>query len=54
LRTLSPQKTLARGYAIVRTENGIVRHGGQLAAGDRVEVELGQGGFGAKVEETHG
>jgi exodeoxyribonuclease VII large subunit len=52
LQALSPQKTLARGYAIVRTDNGIVRSGGQLESGDRVEVELAEGGFGARVEET--
>jgi exodeoxyribonuclease VII large subunit len=52
LRALSPQKTLARGYAIVRTDNGIVRSGGELTKGDRVEVELAEGGFGANVEET--
>ena len=52
LNTLSPQKTLARGYAIVRTDNGIVRRGGELGAGDRVDVQLGEGGFGASVTET--
>jgi exonuclease VII large subunit len=49
---LSPQKTLARGYAIVRTDNGIVRSGAELVEGNRVEVELAQGGFGARVEEA--
>ncbi|HET6657730.1 MAG TPA: exodeoxyribonuclease VII large subunit [Gaiellaceae bacterium] len=52
LQALSPRKTLARGYAIVRTDNGIVRSGGELEAGRRVEVELAEGGFGARVEET--
>ena len=52
LQALSPRKTLARGYAIVRTDNGIVRSAGDLEAGGRVEVELAEGGFGAKVEET--
>ncbi|HEY7002911.1 MAG TPA: exodeoxyribonuclease VII large subunit [Gaiellaceae bacterium] len=52
LQALSPQKTLTRGYAIVRTDNGIVRSGDELNAGDRVEVELGHGGFDATVEET--
>ena len=52
LQALSPQKTLARGYAIVRTDNGIVRSATELAKGKRVEVELGEGGFGARVEET--
>jgi exodeoxyribonuclease VII large subunit len=52
LQALSPQKTLARGYAIVRTDNGIVRSSSELAVGARVEVELGEGGFGGRVEET--
>ena len=52
LQALSPQKTLARGYAIVRMDNGIVRSGARLTAGDRVEVELAEGGFGARVEDA--
>jgi exodeoxyribonuclease VII large subunit len=53
LQALSPQKTLARGYAIVRTDNDIVvRSSSELAVGGRVEVELGEGGFGGRVEET--
>ena len=52
LRTLSPKATLARGYAIVRTEAGIVRAAETLSAGERVDVELGEGAFGARVEET--
>ena len=52
LKALSPQKTLARGYAIVRTDNGIVRSSAELESGSRVDVELAAGGFGARVEET--
>jgi exodeoxyribonuclease VII large subunit len=52
LQTLSPQRTLARGYSIVRTDNGIVRSSSDLAVGVRVEVELGEGGFGGRVEKT--
>jgi exodeoxyribonuclease VII large subunit len=52
LHALSPQKTLARGYAIVRTDNAIVRSSSQLSPGKRVEVELGEGGFGGSVEEV--
>jgi exodeoxyribonuclease VII large subunit len=52
LQALSPQKTLARGYAIVRTDNGIVRSSAALESGSRVDVELAEGGFGARVEET--
>ena len=52
LRALSPRSTLERGYAIVRAGDGIVRSGRAVALGDRVEVELAEGGFGARVEET--
>jgi exodeoxyribonuclease VII large subunit len=52
LRALSPQSTLERGYAIVRAEGKIVRRSAVLAARDRVDVQLGEGGFDAKVEKT--
>jgi exodeoxyribonuclease VII large subunit len=51
LRALSPHATLERGYAIVRADAGIVRTAADLETGSRVEVELGQGGFGATVED---
>jgi exodeoxyribonuclease VII large subunit len=52
LRALSPRATLERGYAIVRAHGGIVRSSGDLSAGDRVDVELAEGGFGGQVEQT--
>jgi len=52
LRALSPRATLERGYAIVRAAGEIVRSSSQISAGNRVDVELGTGGFGARVEET--
>ncbi|MFN2468464.1 MAG: exodeoxyribonuclease VII large subunit [Gaiellaceae bacterium] len=52
LRTLSPQATLERGYAIVRAGGQILRASEALAPGDRVQVRLAAGGFGARVEET--
>ena len=52
LRALSPRATLERGYAIVRSGAGIVRSSSELAPGDRVDVELAEGGFSAGVEET--
>ncbi len=52
LAALSPRATLARGYAIVRGPDGILRSGEGLAAGALVEVELAQGGFDARVEEV--
>ena len=52
LRALSPRATLERGYAIVRAAGEIVRTSSQVAAGARLDVELGKGGLGARVEET--
>jgi exodeoxyribonuclease VII large subunit len=52
LAALSPKATLARGYAIVRGPEGIVRSAGALGEGDRVDVQVAEGGFGARVEET--
>jgi exodeoxyribonuclease VII large subunit len=51
LRALSPRATLERGYAIVRTEAGIVRSADGVKVGSRVDVELAQGALGARVEE---
>ena len=50
LRTLSPRSTLARGYAIVRTPLGIVTTTAQVKRGDEVDVEVGDGRFGATVD----
>jgi exodeoxyribonuclease VII large subunit len=52
LRTLSPQATLERGYAIVRANDAIVRSARGLETDQSVDVELAEGGFGARVEET--
>ena len=54
LRVLSPLQTLERGYAIVRTGSKVVRSAADVAPGVRVEVALADGGFGARVEDTHG
>ena len=52
LAALSPRATLERGYAIVRAKDEIVRSGQAVTPGDAVDVELAEGGFGARVEET--
>jgi exodeoxyribonuclease VII large subunit len=52
LRALSPKATLERGYAIVRAGDEIVRSGRAVESGGRVDVELADGGFGARVEDT--
>ena len=52
LRTLAPHATLERGYAIVRSGDSIVRESSEVEPGGRVEVELADGGFGARVEDV--
>ncbi|HEV3407756.1 MAG TPA: exodeoxyribonuclease VII large subunit, partial [Gaiellaceae bacterium] len=54
LRALSPRATLERGYAIVRSDEGVVRSAAAVGEGARVDVELAEGGFGARVEEVRG
>jgi exodeoxyribonuclease VII large subunit len=48
LRALSPRSTLARGYAIVRSADGIVMS--PPTPGVHVDVELADGAFGATVD----
>jgi exodeoxyribonuclease VII large subunit len=52
LLALSPQATLGRGYAIVRTDNTVVRSSEEVAPGMQVDVTLADGGFGARVEDV--
>jgi exodeoxyribonuclease VII large subunit len=52
LRALSPHATLARGYAIVRGPDGIVRSASVVQPGERVEVRVAEGEFGARVEDV--
>jgi exodeoxyribonuclease VII large subunit len=52
LRALSPRSTIARGYAVVRADGALVRSSATLSEGTRVAVELAEGGFGARVEDT--
>jgi exodeoxyribonuclease VII large subunit len=51
LRALSPHATLGRGYAIVRGAGGIVRAASALEPGERVDVRVAEGEFGARVED---
>lgn len=53
LDTLSPLRTLARGYAIALDERTgrAVRDAGELAAGDRLRLRFARGGARATVEE---
>jgi exodeoxyribonuclease VII large subunit len=50
LRALSPRATLTRGYAIVRTADGLVRSPTAVQPGQRLEVEVAEGQFGARAE----
>jgi exodeoxyribonuclease VII large subunit len=50
LRALSPGATLSRGYAIVRTDDGIVRSPAAVRPGQPLRVEVAEGEFGARVE----
>jgi exodeoxyribonuclease VII large subunit len=52
LVALSPKATLNRGYAIVRTDSHVVTSAEDVAVGARVEVELSEGAFGARVEDV--
>jgi exodeoxyribonuclease VII large subunit len=52
LRALAPQATLERGYAIVRAGDAILRSSQHVEPGTRVDVELAEGGFGARVEDV--
>lgn len=51
LGALSPQATLERGYAIVRTETAVVTSTASVSPGDRLDVRVADGAFGAVVDE---
>ena len=50
LRALSPQATLNRGYAIVRADEAIIRSAAAVESGERIDIEVADGRFGARVE----
>ena len=52
LQALSPRATLARGYAIVRAGDAVLRDAAGVAEGARIEVELARGALGARVEDV--
>jgi exodeoxyribonuclease VII large subunit len=52
LRVLSPLKTLERGYAIVRTDSGVVTSTSDVKDGTHVDVRVADGSFGATVDES--
>ncbi|MDP7578193.1 MAG: exodeoxyribonuclease VII large subunit [SAR202 cluster bacterium] len=52
IETLSPQKTLLRGYAIVHSKSKPVTDPSELDLEDLVDITLAHGGFSAKVKST--
>lgn len=52
LHALSPRATLARGYAIVRAAEAVVRDAATVTPGSAIEIELDRGRLGARVEEV--
>ncbi|WP_209372046.1 exodeoxyribonuclease VII large subunit [Brevibacterium renqingii] len=52
-RSLSPLRTLERGYAVVQTDAGqAIRNAADVAEGDTVHVRVAQGRFDAEITET--
>ena len=52
LASLDPKAVLKRGYAVVRQENGaIARYAAELAPGQELSVQLGQGRVKVKISE---
>jgi len=55
LESLSPQRTLDRGYAIVTDAQGnVLRNASDAAVGDEVQARLAQGRLGLKVKKVEG
>ena len=53
LQALSPKAVLARGYALVFDENGLlVKEASQLRTGEKVRTELSRGRFTAEVKDV--
>ena len=52
LGALSPSATLDRGYAIVRARKAVVRTSAVVTPGQRVDIEVAEGAFGARVEDV--
>ncbi len=50
LRALSPRSTLGRGYAIVRSGDGLVTSAADVVPAQKISVEVADGSFGATVD----
>jgi exodeoxyribonuclease VII large subunit len=55
IHALSPLAILERGYAVCRSEQGVIlRDADRIAPGDRVQVRLAHGELGCRVEQIKG
>ena len=54
LDALSPLKVISRGYALVSSDNGIVKSKANINVGDKLKIELSDGSFNATVTEING
>ena len=50
LNTLSPQATLARGYAIVLRDGRVVKRANDVQAGDPLTIRVSDGDIAARAE----
>jgi exodeoxyribonuclease VII large subunit len=51
LQALSPQQTIARGFAVVRHAEGIITSVGQVRPGEALDIQVTDGHFAARVAE---
>jgi exodeoxyribonuclease VII large subunit len=52
LRSLHPQATLRRGYAVVERDGDVVRSVRGVKSGDRLGIRVSDGAFAARVEQA--
>lgn len=53
VRSLSPQHTLDRGYAVVQHAGEVIRRADQVNAGDALDILVAAGRIGATTTDTH-
>ena len=53
VRSLSPQHTLDRGYAVVQRAGEVIRRADQVNAGDALDILVAAGRIGATTTDTH-
>lgn len=53
VRSLSPQHTLDRGYAVVQHAGEVIRRANQVSAGDALDILVAAGRIGATTTDTH-